>query len=409
MKHKTELLAPVGNHEMLNTAIKAGADAIYFGIKGINMRASSKSFELEELESVVKLCKENNVETYLTLNTIIYNSELEKIKTILDEVKRVGISAVICWDLFILNEAKKRGIETHISTQASISNYETLKSYYQLGARRFVLARELKLEEVKEIYEMIQKDKLDAEIEIFGHGAMCVAVSGRCFMSQFAYNKSANRGECIQPCRRSYKIIDPETKVQFEIGNDYVMSPEDLCTLPFLDQIIPYARSIKIEGRGRSPEYVKMVIEAYREALDAIERNEYTDELKLKLNDKVKQVYNRDFSDGFYMNRPIKKFTDAYGSKATKQKVYAGVVKNYYKKAGAAEIKVEAHDINVGDKIFIIGPTTGVVEDSVKSIQIELKDVKVGPKGTSIAIITKELVRKNDKVYLWKDRFYHQK
>lgn len=394
---RPEILAPVGNEEMLRAAIDAGADAIYFGIKGMNMRANSKNFTLSNLKRIVKICHSNNVKAYLTVNTIIYEDEIHRIKKILDKAKEAKVDGIICWDMAVIREAKKLGLEIHISTQASISNSEAANHFKRLGAKRFVLAREVTLKELKKI-----RKNTDLKIEIFAHGAMCVSVSGRCFLSEHLYGKSANRGECIQPCRREYLVKDPETKKELKLGNNYIMSPKDLCTLPFLEKLYAYADSLKIEGRGRSPEYVKKVVEAYKEALELIQKKKYDDKVKKRLMDKVKQVYNRDFSPGFYMGRPIEEFTDAYGSKSTKKKTYLGIVKNYYKKPKAAEIKIEAKELNKGDHILIIGPTTGVLEQEISSIQEHGKETSKAKKGSSAGIVTKKLVRKNDKVYVWK-------
>jgi putative protease len=395
-----EILAPVGNYEMLSAAINAGADAVYFGIKGINMRASAKNFTSADLKKISKLCHENNMRAYLAINTIIYQEELKKIASTIKKAKDAGIDAIICWDFSVIKEAKKQKMEIHISTQASVSNYDALEFYHKQGARRVIFARELQLEEIKKIRSKVKKNKLNMKIEVFAHGAMCVSESGRCFMSEYLYGKSANRGECIQPCRRSYNIVDPETRKELKIEENYVMSPKDLVTLPFLDKLVPYIDSLKIEGRGRSPEYVKVVIESYREALELISKKKYTTASKKKLLENVRQVYNRDFSSGFYMHRPVKDFTDAYGSKATKKKTYVGYVKNYYKKPSAAEIKVEAHGLKINDTLLFIGPTTGVYETKIKSMQFENKDIKKIKKG-SVGIVVDKIVRKNDKVYLW--------
>lgn len=394
---KAEILAPVGNYEMLAAAINTKADAVYFGIRGLNMRESAaRNFSVSDIKKVADICHRKKMKAYLALNTIIYDKELTKIKTILKKAKEAGIDAIICWDFSVMKEAKKLGLEIHVSTQASLSNSDAAEYYRKLGASRAILARECTLEEIKRI-----RKKTRLKIEVFAHGAMCVSVSGRCFMSEFLYGKSANRGECIQPCRRSYIIKDPKTKKELKIQDNYVLSPKDLCTLPFLEKIVPYVDALKIEGRGRSPEYVKVVVEAYREAVDAIENGLYDSAMKRKLMKKVKTVYNRGFSSGFYLGRPIQEFTDAYGSKATKTKKYIGVVKNYFKKPGAAEIKIETGKIRKGDTILIIGPTTGVVEHVVDSMQMHDKEISSALKGKSVGIKLGKLVRKNDKVYLW--------
>ncbi|MFP4400938.1 MAG: peptidase U32 family protein [Candidatus Woesearchaeota archaeon] len=398
---KPELLAPAGNFEMLSAAIDAGTDAIYFGIKGLNMRASSRNFTSSDLKKIAKKCHDKNVKAYLAMNTIIYDDEIKKVKSILKKAKDANIDAVICWDLSVIKIAKELKLEFHISTQASVSNYEAAEFYAKQGAKRVIFARELKLEEIIKIRHKIKKNKFDLKVEVFAHGAMCVSESGRCFMSEYLYGKSANRGECIQPCRRNYIIKDPETKKELEIEDNYVLSPKDLCTLPFLEKIYPCTDSLKIEGRGRSPEYVKIVVEAYREAIDLIEKKKYDEDSKKRLVEKVKQVYNRDFSTGFYMGRPIKEFTDSYGSKATMTKKYIGVVLNYFRKANAAEIKSEAGILKKGDTILIIGSTTGVVKQKIESIQYEGKKISSIKKGQSGGIKVDSIVRKNDKVYVW--------
>jgi putative protease len=400
-RSKIELLAPVGNWEMLYSVINAGCDAIYFGIKNINMRNNSKNFTISDLKKISKICHENNVKAYLTLNTIIYEKEENKIKQIISKVKQAEIDAIICWDFSVIQEAKRQNVEFHISTQASVSNFDSAKFYSDLGAKRIVFARELTLKEIKQIRSKIKKEKLDLDIEVFGHGAMCVSESGRCFMSEMIYGKSANRGDCIQPCRRSYIVTDKETNKELEVDNHYVLSPKDLCVLPFLDVLYPYIDSLKIEGRGRSPEYGKVVIECYREAINAIESKSFTDELKVRLIEKIKTVYNRGFSTGFYMNRPIGDFTDAYGSKATMKKTYVGYVDNHYKKANAFEVKIESDKLKLGDTILIMGPTTGVLELKVESMKIKNSFVRLAKKGDLVGIKFDKLVRKNDKVYTW--------
>ncbi len=397
-KKRPELLAPAGNYEMLRAAISGGADAIYFGVKGLNMRAFSKNFTEDDIKDVVKECHDNDMKTYLAMNTIIYEDELEKVRSSLKKAKEAEIDAIICWDHSVMSIAKELGLEIHISTQASISNSMSAKFYKDLGATRCVLAREVTLEDLKKI-----KENTDIELEIFIHGAMCVSVSGRCFMSEQLYGKSANRGECLQPCRRSYNIKDPETGKEMEMGENYVMSAKDLCTLPFLEKIAPYAESLKIEGRGKNPEYVKNVVEAYREALDLISEDKYDEDEKKRLMEKVGQVYNRGFSSGFYMGRPIQEFTDSYGSKATRKKEFIGKVENFFKGPSVAEIKLNAGSLEKGDEILFIGSSTGVVEKKIDAMRLEDKEVERADKGQNITLKTDEIVRKNDKVYVWRE------
>ena len=399
-KNKVEILAPAGNWAMLRAAVDAGADAVYFGVQGFNMRATARNFKVSELGRIVEYCHENKIKVYLTVNTIVYENEIGKVKNLLKKAKMAGIDAVICWDFVVLKEAKRLGLEIHVSTQASVSNSEAANFYYKLGARRCVLARECTLEQIREI-----KKSTRMKIEVFAHGAMCVSVSGRCFISQFLYGRSANRGDCIQPCRRSYDkylLKDKEEDKELVLGNDYVMSPKDLCTLPFLDKILPFVDVLKIEGRARNPEYVGVVVKAYRDAVDAIRSGKFSKEFVKGKMKKLHEVYNRGFSSGFFLGKPINEFTDDYGSKAEKRKVNLGVVKNYYRKVGVAEIKINTNEVKLGDTVIIIGDTTGVVEQTVGSIEINHRPVKAAGKGKSVAVKVEKVVRKNDRVFLWK-------
>ncbi|MBW2963200.1 U32 family peptidase [Candidatus Woesearchaeota archaeon] len=391
----TELLAPVGNWIMLEAAIQAGADSVYLGIKGTNMRARAQNFELKDLEKITQHAHKNKVKVYLTVNTIVYDNEIKKIKEILKVAKKAKVDAVICWDLAVIQEAKKLKLPIHISTQASISNFEALKFYYKLGARRFILARELSLEQIKEIKKKIKQNKLKAEIEVFIHGAMCVSISGRCFMSQFSFNKSANRGECWQPCRREYLIKDKENEIEFKLGHNYILSPKDLCTIEFIDKLINAGIDcFKIEGRNRSPEYVKTVVSAYRKVINSPKNKNL---IKQQL-EKLKTVYNKGFSTGFFLGKPINQWSDQYGSKATETKKYLGKVLNYYNKSQVAEILLEAGSLKIGDKIMIQGNKTGVIEQKITSMEINKKKVKIASKGKRIGLKTKK-ARENDKVY----------
>ena len=393
---KPELLSPIQDFVSLEAAIQAKTDAVYFGIKGMNMRASAKNFSLKELDKVVKLCHKNKVKAYLAINTIVYDAELDKIKEILKKANKAKIDAIIAWDFSVISEANKLNLPIHISTQASISNFEAIKILKKKFKKfeRVILARELSLEQIKSIIKKLKKEKINVEIETFVHGAMCVSVSGRCFLSQEIFGKSANRGECLQPCRRKYLIKDVEEKHELELGEDYVLSPKDLCTLPFLDKLIKAGIScFKIEGRNRSPEYVKVVTDVYREAID----NPKAD--KKKLLEKLKTVYNRGFSSGFYMGKPIDEWSKTYGSKATKKKIYVGIVKNFYNKVKVAEVRIESHGIKVGDIIMIQGNKTGVVEQRIKSMQKEHKSIKQIKKGF-VGIKLDKIVRENDKVFV---------
>ena len=392
---KPELMAPASDRISLRAAIDAGADAVYLGVKELNMRITSKNFSSDELEEVVGLCHEKGVKTYLTLNTIIYEEELESMRRIVKKARDAKVDAVICWDMSVVSEAKKEGLPVFLSTQASVSNSRSAEFYKELGVSRIVLARECKLEDIRMI-----KDKTGIEIEIFIHGAMCVSVSGRCFISQYLFNKSANRGDCLQPCRRSYIIKDPEEGHELELGKDYVLSPKDLCTMMFIDKLMDAgADSLKIEGRARSPEYVKTVTSAYREAIDLHSEGKLTREKKEKLLQELKTVFNRGFSEGFYMQRPISDWTDAYGSKATTRKEYAGIVANFYKDISVAEIKLQSSGLKKGDQIMIQGETTGIVEQEAGSMQKDHKEIDSADKGESIGLKMDKLVRINDKVY----------
>ncbi len=403
--NKTTLLAPVGNWEMLVAAVKAGANAVYLGIKGINMRDTAKNFEINELSKITKYAHNKKVEVYLTVNTIIFNDELKKIKDILIAAKKAKIDAIICWDLAVIDMCNELKLNIHLSTQASVSNIQAIKKYYKLGVTRFVLARECSLDQIKEIIAKAKKISKKIQIETFIHGAMCVSVSGRCFLSQFLYGDktSANRGKCIQPCRRSYIIKDSETNKELKLSNNYIMSPKDLCTLEFLDKLLDAKiRVLKIEGRARSPEYVKVVTEAYREAIDAYNSKKLDKKLKEKLMKKLKTVYNRGFSSGFYLGKPINEWTENYGSLATKKKTFVGEVTKYFRKVGVAEIRIKTNSLKKGNNILIIGPTTGVHEQKVESMQLSKdKHVLVAEKGKLIGLKVAKRVRAKDKVYLF--------
>ena len=392
---KPELLSPVFDFTSLNAAISAGCDSVYFGLKELNMRINARNFRLNEIKRVVATCRKNNVKSYLTLNTIIYGSELEKLKRILVEAKKAKIDAVICWDFSVIKEAGKLKIPIHISTQASVSNLEAVDFYKKLGAKRIILARELNLEQIKKI---IKNSKI--EMECFVHGAMCVSVSGRCFMSQFVFGKSANRGDCVQPCRRRYLLKDLEEGYELELENNHVLSPKDLCALPFIEKLIESGiHAFKIEGRSRSPEYVKTVTSCYRKAIDAYFENKLTKELKNKLIHDLEKVYNRGFSSGFYLGKPINEFIESNNQSKTK-KTFIGIIKNYYRKNGVAEIKLFTRKLKLNDTIMIQGPTTGVIDQKVNSMEIEHKKISEAEKGMEIGIKLDKIVRKNDKVFL---------
>ena len=393
---KPELLAPAGNWTMLNAAIEAGADAVYFGVKTLNMRAAANNFDLLDLPKIVEHCKEHNVQTHLTLNTIVFEEELIELDNIVRAAKDSGIDMIICWDMSVIQKCIEYEMPFCISTQASVSNSATVRFYERLGAKRIVLARECTLDKIKEI-----KSKSNIEIETFVHGAMCIAVSGRCFMSHEVFGKSANRGECLQPCRREYQITDSDEKFELQLGEDYVLSPKDLCCIEFLDKLIESGiDAFKIEGRKRSPEYIAIVVSTYRQAMDLYYENKLTSDVKQELVDRLKKVYNRGFSPGFYFGKPgSESYAKTYGSMATTRKVYIGKVLNYYKKSEVAFIRLEADELKAGDSIYIIGSTTGVVELKIEKMMQDEKLLTDVSKGNDITILCQERVRQYDKVY----------
>jgi putative protease len=388
---KPELLAPAGDFTNLKIAIDAGADAVYFGLKEFSMRANAKNFELKDLDKINELCKSKKVKKYLALNTIIYNEEIPKLEKILSKVKN-KIDAVICWDLSVIQLCKKYKIPFHISTQASISNYETAKFYKGLGAERIVLARELNLKQIKEIQK-----KVNIEIETFIHGAMCISVSGRCFMSQHLFGRSANRGQCIHPCRREYTITDKQQGKEMRVENNHILSAKDLCTLPFVEKLKSAGITcFKIEGRNRDPRYVDTVVRVYRKAID----NKLNKEEIAKLMEELNSVYNKELSSGFYLGLPTSDdLSKTEHSSATKKKHFAGKISKYYKNIGVAEIKLVS-ELKINDEINIIGKTTGIVKSKIISMEIKGKKISHAIKGDEVGIKIKELVRKGDEVYL---------
>jgi len=392
-----ELMAPAGNRTMLSAVVKSGADAVYFGVDKLNMRAKANNFKLYELEEITSFCRKNKVKTYLTLNSIVLEDEIEELDEIVSAAKKNGVDGIICWDLSVIQKCKEYEIPFCISTQASISNSLGVDFYQKLGAVRVVLARECSLEEIKKI-----RERTDIEIEAFVHGAMCVAVSGRCFMSHHLFDKSANQGECIQPCRREYEIYDKTIDKSLLIGEDYVLSPNDLCTIEFIDKLIEAGiNSFKIEGRKRSPEYAAKVVSVYRKVIDLYFQEQLTEDIKKDFLRELKSVYNRGFSSGFYFGKPSSvDYADIYGSKATSKKVFAGKVLNYYQKAQAAYIRIDSGCLKTNDEILIIGPTTGVVNLKLENILKDDTKVNIVGKGDKITFICNTLIRPNDNVYL---------
>ena len=396
---KPEIMAPAGDWTMLRAAVNAGADAIYFGTDQLNMRAKAKNFQIENLPEIVTFCKSKNVKTYLTINTIVYENEIDQVYELIAKAKSAGIDMIICWDLSVIELCNKLNMPFAVSTQASVSNSVSAEMYKKLGAKRIVLARECLLEDVKKI-----KSRVNIEVEAFIHGAMCIAVSGRCFMSHYMFDKSANRGECIQPCRREYEIIDKSTDKSMVLGEDYVLSPEDLCSIEFIDQLIEAGiDSFKIEGRKRSPEYASKVVSVYRKAVDLYFKKSLTSDIKRELLDQLGEVYNRGFSTGFYFGAPGKDdYAGIYGSKATTRKEFVGRVTNYYKIPQVAEITMETGNLESGNKILISGETTGVVELKIDKIIFEDKAVTQVGKGNIFTVFCEEPVRPRDSVYLIK-------
>lgn len=381
-----ELLAPAGNQAMLQAAVNAGADAVYFGIKEFNMRASANNFTIEEVKQFPKTIKK-----YLTINTIIYDEEIQRVKEVLTELKDY-IDAVICWDLAVIKIAKELQIPIHLSTQASVANIEAIKQYEKLGVERVILARELNIKQIKTI-----KENTNLKIEVFCHGAMCVAYSGRCFLSQHLFQRSANRGKCIQPCRREYKITDTEEGKELTLGKGYILSPKDLCTLPFLDEL-QFVDCLKIEGRAKTPEYVDTVVRTYKSALELIKNNSFTEENKNALLAELKTVYNRDFHSGFYIGKPFNEFTTSEGNVSKTKKTEIGKVINFYKEHNVAAVQLYK-GLKLGDNIMFIGNKTGVVKQEVKELQINHKQVELASECL-VGVKTEKTVRENDKLYI---------
>ena len=393
---KPELLAGAGDWKMLRTAVKYGANAIYFGVDALNLRAKASNFALDELEEVVNYLHENNVDAHLTVNAVVYDDQNEKLDLVLKEAKRCKVDYVIAWDMAIIEKCLEYELPLCISTQASVSNSGAAKMYKRLGAKRIVVARECTLEQIKEI-----KSNVDIEIETFVHGAMCVAVSGRCFMSHHAFGQSANTGECLQNCRREYEIHDTSGETSFIIGTDYVMSPKDMNTIEFIDELIEAGiDSFKIEGRKRSPEYIAKAVSNYRKAIDLYFEGNLNKEVKQEMFEDLSKVYNRGFSAGFYHGIPSgADYTERYGNQATIKKMYVGKVLNYYKQSKIAHIKLEAGEIELNDILYITGNTTGFVETTLQSLMKDEKQVDKAIKGEEVTFFLNELIRTRDQVY----------
>lgn len=403
---KIELMAPAGNFESLQAALDNGCDSVYFGVEQLNMRArASINFTLDDLEEISSRCKAKNVRTYLTLNTIVYDHDLSIVKTLIKRAKEADISAVIAMDQAVISMARAEGMEVHISTQINITNIETVK-FYAMFADTVVLSRELSLRQVKKITEQIAKEEIKGpsgrllEIEIFGHGALCMAVSGKCYMSLHSHNSSANRGACKQNCRKKYTVIDQDSGFEMELDNEYIMSPKDLCTIDFLDQIADAGiKVLKIEGRGRAPEYVAKVIKCYRDAIDSLYNETYDKEKVVSWMQELEKVYNRGFWSGYYLGQKLGEWSKESGSHATQKKVYLGKGVHYFQKAQIGEFKIEAYDLAVGDTILITGPTTGAQEMELKEMYVNEKQASSATKGDEVTMKLDFRIRKSDKLY----------
>ena len=410
-----EIMAPAGNFECLKAAIQAGADSVYFGVEKLNMRShSANNFTLADLPEVCGICREAGVKSYLTLNIALYQEDLAAMHSTLDAAAAAGISAVIASDIAAIMYARSIGVEIHISTQLSISNIEALRFYAQ-WADVIVLARELNLGQVREICDAISRENIcgpsgrQVRVEMFAHGALCMAISGKCYLSLHEYGASANRGSCYQVCRRGYRVTDLETGNELEIDNKYIMSPKDLCTIEFMDKIIGAGVTVfKIEGRARSAEYVWRTVSCYRRAADAVLAGTYSAEMGAELKKELSEVFNRGFWDGYYQGARLGEWSDVYGSHATRVKVNCGRITNWFDKLGVAEVRLESSGLNVGDEVMTIGATSGVNQFTVSEIRFDLDPVPSAPKGSLISIPVPlsegaEHPRRGDKIYLWKE------
>ncbi len=406
-----ELLAPVGSFESLAAAIQGGADAVYFGVGKLNMRSrSSVNFSLDDLGEIASVCRKNNIKSYLTVNTIVFDDEIGEIAKILEAVKDNNLDGIIASDFSVIKRAFKLGIPVHISTQCNVTNSEAVE-FFSKYADVIVTARELHLTMVSEIVRQIKERQIKGpsgelvKIEVFAHGALCMAVSGKCYLSLHENNHSANRGECYQLCRRGYIVKDKDSDTELEIENEYIMSPKDLCTIGFLDKIIESGvKVLKIEGRGRSADYVKTVTKCYREAIDSYFDGSYSkDRIEIWMS-KLRTVYNRGFWDGYYLGQTLGEWNNVYGSQAVKEKVYVGKIVNYYSKIKVADIKIETTELNSGDEINIIGQTTGVYEDIITGIRIDDQEVSRAGKGFICSVPVKSAVHRGDKLYILKNK-----
>ena len=403
---EVEIMAPVGSYESLIAAIQAGAGSVYFGVEQLNMRArSSNNFSIDDLKKITELAHSKGVKTYLTVNVVVFDTELDQLHQIIDAAKEAGISAIIASDISAIVYARQVGVEVHISTQVNITNIEAVKFYAQY-ADVVVLAREMNVDRVGEISKQIREQNITGpsgqlvKLEMFVHGALCMAVSGKCYLSLHEMNSSANRGGCMQPCRRAYIITDKETGAEMEVDNEYIMSPKDLRTIHFLNKLLDSGISVlKIEGRARSPEYVYTVVECYREAVQAYFDHTYTAEKIADWHERLATVFNRGFWDGYYLGQRLGEWSQNYGSLATKRKIYIGKGLNYFSNLKVAEFKLETGPLKVGDEIYITGPTTGLIKTIVEEIQLDKHPVEEAPKGSYISIPMDTKIRKSDKLY----------
>lgn len=405
-KSNFEVMAPAGSKEAMVAAIKAGADSVYFGIEQLNMRArQTNNFLVEDLPQIANLCNEHNVKSYITLNTIIYDHDISLMRRIIDQAKEAGISAVIASDLAVMNYCRKIGMEVHISTQSNITNIETVE-FYAAYADVMVMARELTLKQVAEIVKAIAKNDIRGpkgelvQVEIFAHGALCMAVSGKCYLSLHSHNASANRGACIQNCRREYTVTDEEG-IELKIDNEYIMSAKDLCTIDFLDKILEAGvRVLKIEGRGRAADYVYTTTKCYREAVDSFAEGTYTKEKVEHWKHNLSKVYNRGFWDGYYLGRKMGEWSNVHGSVATKRKIYLGKGIKYFDKVAVGEFLIESQSLQKGDEVIVTGPTTGFVQTEVQEIRLDSGEiVDKANKGQTISFKINEKIRPSDKLY----------
>ena len=405
-RNDIEIMAPAGSWESLAAAIQAGADSVYFGIEHLNMRSrSSSNFTTDDLRRIVATCHEHSIKTYLTVNTILYDNDLDLMRRIIDTAREAGVSAIIAADVAAMLYANRAGVEVHLSTQLNISNTEAMRFYAQF-ADVVVLARELNLQQVAHIHEAIEREHIcgrggqPLRIEMFCHGALCMAVSGKCYLSLHEKNASANRGACMQICRRAYTVRDKEGEVELDVDNEYIMSPKDLKTIHFLNKMLDAGvRVLKIEGRARGAEYVKTVVTCYREAVDACLEGTFTEEKIRSWDERLARVFNRGFWDGYYLGQRLGEWSHVYGSQATHRKLYIGRVTNYFTKIGVAEIHLDTHDLSVGDELLITGDTTGAYEDTVQEIRVDLQPVPTAHKGDYLSVKTRSVVRRNDKVF----------